>query len=336
MSPRKLFTALVAATALATAILVSPASARVHAAACTPLSNVEAIVDDSGSMAATDSNVLRGQAVKLIITKQAQSQPGFTFGAVSFGDPDVHTLFAPGAVGSNKTNMINSLASLNADDGGTNYGLGFNQAAADNPNRQANIFMTDGENFGDPVPLPQPPTYVIGFGDSNATPDNVAALQNIASSTGGQYYPQTSSAKLVSVVNGILAQITCQSQPQTFNHTFTKVGQSFNRAVTIGGKTKSADFVVSYPTKDDLFSFSASLFVHGKKVAASTAKRHRHKVKKLKVTIVRSETFFTAHVRGLKRGKLKFRIKAKKLGLSLDPANPAGAVTTQFTPSRKH
>jgi hypothetical protein len=103
--------------------------------------------------------------------------------------------------------------------------------------------------------------------------------------------------------------------------------------VTIGAKTKSADFVVSYPTKDDLFSFAASLFVHGKKVAASTARKH--KVKKLKVTIVRSETFFTVHVRGLKRGKLKFKIRAKKLGTSLDPTNPAGAVTTQFTPSRK-
>src|ERR1044072_6844471 len=120
MSPRKLFTALVAATALATAILVSPTSARVHAAACTPLSNVEAIVDDSGSMAATDSNVLRGQAVKLIITKQAQSQPTFTFGAVSLGDPDVHTLFAPGAVGSNPTAMIYSLASLDLEVDGTN------------------------------------------------------------------------------------------------------------------------------------------------------------------------------------------------------------------------
>lgn len=330
---RKFFPALIGAMALVTAILVTPASARVHAAACTPISNVEAIIDDSGSMSGTDSNVLRGQAVKLIITKQAQSQPNFTFGAVSFGDPDVHTLFPPGAVGSNQKAMIGSLSSLNADDGGTNYGIGFNQAASDNPSRQANIFMTDGENFGDPVPLPQPPTYVIGFGDSAASPDNVAALQNIATSTGGQYFPQTNSSKLVSVVNSILAQITCQSQPQTFNDTFTKVGQAKNHAVIIGGSTKSADLVVSYPTKDDQFSFAASLFVHGKKVAASAAKKR--KVKKLKVTIVRSETFFTVHIRGLKRGKLKFKIKAKKLGLSLDPSNPAGAVTTQFTPSRR-
>ena len=327
MHPKQLFCTLVAAAALVTAILVAPAQARVHAAACTPLKNVEAIIDDSGSMAATDSNVLRGQAVKLIINAAPAS---FTLGAVSFGDPDVHTLFPPGAVGTNAAAMKTSLSSLNADDGGTNYGLGFNQAAADNPNRQANIFMTDGENFGDPVPLPQPPTYVIGFGDSAAAPDNVAALQNLASATGGQYYPQTSSAKLVSVVNNILAQITCQSQPQAFNDTFTKVGQTTSHAVTIGRSTRSANFVVSYPTKDDLFSFSAALFVHGKKVAASTAK-----VKKLKVKIVRSETFFTVHVRGLKAGKLKFKLKAKKLGLSLDPANPAGAVTTQFTPSKK-
>ena len=333
MSFRKLFSALVGAMALVTAIVVAPASAKVHAAACTPLTNVEAIIDDSGSMSGTDPNVLRGQAVKLIITKQAQTQPSFTFGAVSFGDPDVHTLFGPAAVGANKAAMAGSLSSLNADDGGTNYGLGFNQAAADNPSRQANIFMTDGENFGDPVPMPQPPTYVIGFGDSATSPDNVAALQNVATSTGGQYFPQTSSAKLVSVVNSILAQITCQSQPQAFNDTFTKVGQAIGHAVTIGRSTHSADLVVSYPTKDDQFSFAASLFVHGKKVAASTARKH--KVKKLKVTIQRSETFFTVHVRGLKAGKLKFKIKAKKLGLSLDPNNPAGAVTTQFTPSKK-
>jgi hypothetical protein len=283
-------------------------------------------------MAVTDSNVLRGQAIKLIINAAPSS---FTFGAVSFGDPDVHTLFAPGAVGANKTAMINSLTSLQADDGGTNYGIGFNQAATDNPNRQANIFMTDGENFGDPVPLPQPPTYVIGFGDSAASPDNVAALQNIATSTGGQYFPQTNSSKLVSAVNSILAQITCQSQPQTFNKTFTKVGQSSTNAVQVGKSTHSANFVVSYPTADDAFSFHAALYVHGKKVAAAKVKKH-HKLKKLNVTIVKSETFFTARIRGLKAGRLKFTLKATKLGLTSDPTNPSGAVTTQFTPSKKH
>src|SRR3954471_1533287 len=329
---RPVFPALVGAAALATAILVAPAQARVHASACTALSNVEAIVDDSGSMSLTDQNVLRAQAVKLIIQRQAQNQPSFTLGGVSFGS-DAATLFAPAAVGSGKAAMVASLASIQADDGTTNYGAAFTRAGTDNPNRQANIFMTDGANNGDPIPLPQPPTYVIGFGDSASSPDNVAALQNVATSTGGQYFPQTSSAKLVSVVNSILAQITCQSQPQAFNDTFTKVGQAIGHAVTIGRSTHSADLVVSYPTKDDNFSFVASLFVHGKKVAASTAKKH--KVKKLKLTIQRSETFFTVHVRGLKAGKLKFKIKAKKLGLSLDPTNPAGAVTTQFTPSKK-
>jgi hypothetical protein len=335
MYPRQLVPALVGVTALATAVSAAPAGARLHAAACTPLSNVEAIVDDSGSMSITDPNVLRGQAIKLIVQREAQNNPKFTFGAVSFGDPDVHTLFAPSAVGANQAAMKASLASLMADDGGTNYGIGFNQAATDNPGRQANVFMTDGENFGDPVPLPQPRTYVIGFGDSAASPDNVTALQNLATATGGQYFPQTNSSGLVSVVNSILAQITCQSQPQNFNKIFTKVGQSFNKAVTVGGSTHSADFVVSYPTADDKFSFHASLFVHGKKVAASVAKKHK-KVKKLKVTIVKSETFFTAHVRGLKRGKLKFKLTARKLGLSIDPANPPGAVTVQFSPSKKH
>ncbi len=333
MSPRQVFPALIGATALATALLVAPAGAKVHAAACTPVNNVEAIIDDSGSMSFTDPNVLRGQAVKLIIQQQSQSQPSFNFGAVSFGDPDVHTLFAPAPVGANKANMIASLSSLNADDGATNYALGFNQAAADNPNRQANVFMTDGENLGDPVPLPQPPTYVIGFGDSGASPDNVTALQNLASSTGGKYYQQTTSGKLVSVVNGVLAELTCQTQPKSFDDTFTKVGQAKFHRVNIGRTIHSANFVISYPTKDDLFSFSAVLFRHGKRIAASTAKRH--KVKKLKLKRVQSETFLTVKVRGLRAGKLRFRIKARRLGLSTDPQNPAGAVTTQYTPSRR-
>ena len=81
------------------------------------------------------------------------------------------------------------------------------------------------------------------------------------------------------------------------------------------------------------FTFKAQLFQGRKQVAATTAKRH--KLRKLKLTITRSETFFTAHVRGLVRGKLKFTIRAKKLGVSADPNTPAGSVTTQFTPSRK-
>jgi VWA domain-containing protein len=335
MSIRHVLSVLAGAAALGTAAFVSSAGAAVHAAAgpCKAVSNVEAIVDDSGSMSVTDPNVLRGQAVKLIVQQEAQGQPSFVFGAVSFGDPDVHTLFAPAAVGPNSKAMLGSLGSLQADDGGTNYGLGFNHAAADNPNRQANIFMTDGENFGDPVPLPQPPTYVIGFGDSATSSDNVKALQDLATGTDGQYYPQTSSAKLVSVVNSILAQITCQTQPRTFNDVFKKPGQSISHSVNIGSTIHSASVVASYPTSGDQFTFKAQLFQGRKQVAATTAKRR--KLRKLKLTITRSETFFTAHVRGLVRGKLKFTIKAKKLGVSADPNTPAGSVTTQFTPSRK-
>jgi len=334
MSPRKPLAALVGASALAVAAFAAPAGAKVHAAACTPVSNVEAIVDDSGSMIVTDPNVLRAQAVKLIIQQQAQSQPSFTLGGVSFGD-GATTLFAPAAVGANKNTMIGSLSSVQGDDGTTNYGAAFTQAGTDNPNRQANIFMTDGGNNGDPIPFPQPRTYVIGFGTSAATPEDQAALQSLATTTGGQYYAETTSSKLVSVVNGILSQLTCQTAPKSFDDTFTKVGQAKNHTVTIPRSIHSANFVISYPTKDDLFSFSAALFVHGKKVAASTAKKRHHKIKKLKITKTQSETFLTVRVRGLKAGKLKFKIKAKKLGASFDPTNPAGAVTTQYTPSRK-
>lgn len=70
---------------LLTAAFASAASAAPSAtgsAACTPATNIEAIVDDSGSMEVTDPNRLRVQAMDLLIQTLPQST---TLGAVEFG-----------------------------------------------------------------------------------------------------------------------------------------------------------------------------------------------------------------------------------------------------------
>src|SRR6058998_265787 len=92
--------ALVAAAT--TAAYAAPASQ----AACTRAKNVQAIIDDSGSMAITDSNRLRVQAMDLLINaldSQAilgADEFGGDFSGGS-GPPAADTVFPAEAVGAN-------------------------------------------------------------------------------------------------------------------------------------------------------------------------------------------------------------------------------------------
>ena len=70
----------------AAAVAVVPSSvastARAHATRCVRASNIEAIIDDSGSMIATDQDKLRVKGLKLLINTL---NPGTFLGAVEFG-----------------------------------------------------------------------------------------------------------------------------------------------------------------------------------------------------------------------------------------------------------
>src|SRR6201999_22179 len=74
------------ATGLAAGALAAPSGASAPranaAAACTQATNIEAIIDDSGSMAVTDPNRLRVQAMDLLVKTLPTST---TLGAGAFG-----------------------------------------------------------------------------------------------------------------------------------------------------------------------------------------------------------------------------------------------------------
>src|SRR2546423_4851762 len=102
-----------AAAAIVAAIAIPNGGAatatRAHASAgCTPATNIEAIIDDSGSMAGTDSNTLRVKGLKLLIKTLSS---GTLLGAVEFGGsffsstPSADTVFAPQPVGANAAAM---------------------------------------------------------------------------------------------------------------------------------------------------------------------------------------------------------------------------------------
>src|SRR6478672_3425003 len=200
-------------------------------AACTPASNVEAIVDDSISMEFTDANRLRVQAMDLLIDTLGK---GTTLGAVEFGSegfetPAADTVFPPQPVGPNGNAMRTALdQKIHADNGATDYNAAFAQSDADNPGANARIFLTDGGHdvgtYNEGHLLHGVPTYVIGFGGISAGEDQ-ARLQKIAGDTGGQYFPLKDSAQLQSVMNTIEAALTCQTPPRQFTDLLAK-GQS--------------------------------------------------------------------------------------------------------------
>jgi hypothetical protein len=324
--------------ALAAAAIAAPSSGanapRVGVAAgCTPATNIEAIIDDSGSMAGTDANRLRVQAMDLLINALS---PGTTLGAVEFGGnffegegtPAADAVFNPEPVGANAAAMKSALdTKIHADNGGTDYNTAFNTARAANPGAQDRIFLTDGgHDIGtyanthlNPTP-PQTPTYVVGFSAGVGTSEDQARLQQIANDTGGKFFPLADSSQLQAVMDEIEATLTCQTPPQKFTDVL-KAGASKVHTIPVGGKTKSLQIVLSWASPLDKFTLSGlTITSHGHVVARSA----RH-VKKIKIKTTASETFTILQVTGLTKGKLRFKVRAATIGSGL----PQVTLTTQ-------
>ena len=318
------------AVSVTAASLAAPGASPSAAAAggsCTPVSNIEAIIDDSGSMDGTDPSRLRVQAMDLLINALDSST---TLGATEFGDT-ADVVFAPSPVGSNAAAMKNALDTLiAADNGSTDYNLAFDTARAANPGAQARIFLTDGgHNAGDytnehlnPTP-PQTPTYVVGFSTGLSDPEDQARLQQIASDTGGKYFPLADSSSLQSVMNQIETQLTCQSAPKTFTDNL-KPGKSKQHTVRISKKSKQAQLALTWASPLDSFKITGLKITQGRNVVAARGVRH------LKVKITKGSTYLLVKVSKLVAGKLHFTVKAAKVGSGA----PKVTLTTQVSQSK--
>jgi hypothetical protein len=313
-----LFLAGVIAAAVSVPSGARTAPAHISAGSCTPATNIEAIIDDSGSMAVTDPSTLRVKALKLLINTLGANT---TLGAIEFGGnfftsstPSADTVFPPEAVGPNAPGMGAALeAKIVADNGGTDYNSAFVQSDADNPGAQARIFLTDGGHdigtYNNGHLTHKVPTYVIGFSSGVADPEAQQRLQAIASDTGGQFFPQTDSSQLQSVMNTIGAALTCETPPQSFTD-LLKQGAGKSHSVAIGSNTKTLQIALTWASPLDKFSIShLRLVKHGRTIA-----RAARRVRKLKVTTVTSPTFTVLKVSGLTKGKLSFKVAATTIG----------------------
>ena len=311
---RQTFAAVFAAATLVAFYVVAPGTAA--AASCVPANNIEAIIDDSGSMSSSDPDSNRAEAIKILISKSGNAKK--TLGAVEFGtegystppEPGATTLFAPQVVGPAEAAMKAALdAGLKADHGATDYNVAFALAATDNPTAAARIFITDGgHNNGDYMNghAGGPPTYVLGMGigAASATNKDAARLQQIANETGGVYYPNVDSGNVNATINQVDAAINCQAISKTFTDQFKKVGQAKVKSLPISASSKSVDLVFSWKSPLDLFTIS-NISLKPKKGASITVSKKRLKIKRSA-----GKTYLNVHVGGLKKGKLKFKLKA--------------------------
>jgi hypothetical protein len=296
------------------------AAPQASASACSSAKDIEAIVDDSGSMEVTDPNRLRVQGMNLLIDDLA---PNTLLGAVEFGSgfeslgiPAANTIFAPGAVGANAAAMRSALdTAIHADNGATDYNAAFAKSDADNPGADARVFLTDGGHdigtYNESHLVHRVPTYVIGFGIGIAPGPDQARLKKIAGDTGGKYFPVQDASQLQAAMNSIGAALTCQTPPRQFTDTLAK-GQSTLHSITVGAATKTLQITLTWASPLDKFKLSGLRLV-GKNGLIAVASRSRPPGK-LKVTKTASSTFTIVKVSKLRKGTLRFKVRAATIG----------------------
>lgn len=306
-------------TAIVALAAAPAASQAANTPNCVPATNIQAIIDDSGSMSGEDPNKFRTALLDAFANLSQNN--GTILGGIEFGtSPNV--LFAPGTIPGIIPAMQASFLQVDANNGGTDYQEAFASATALNGTADARIFLTDGAPDSYPTThlSPKVKTYVVGIGDFAASAGGNSVLTQIAAETGGPLpFLVQDSSQVQPVAAGISAAINCKTPPLTFTKTFTKAGEQVTYAFKPEGST--ADILISWNTSSSVLDPTqftvASGGKKGKKGSASLAtllKKGKAKVKRVRGTEKKGATFATVSLRGLKKGKkVKFKVKAATL-----------------------
>jgi hypothetical protein len=272
------------------------------AAKCVQSKNTEVVLDDSGSMAATDPGKLRTKLLDVYASIGANN--GKMLGGVEFGST-ADLLFSPAKIPGVIPAMDASFSMVNHDNGGTDYDAGFSLGNSSNRNATSRLFLTDGQASPPTQHLhPNIPTYVVGLGsDLTSDPGAQSLLQSIASQTKGKLFLVQDASQLQPVAGSITAAQDCGSV-LTIIRQFSTVGQQFK--LSFKAKKSSADILLTWPGAGPILDI---LGIGAGKASASSVAHAAVKTRKKKGT-----TFTTVHLKGLNRGqKVKFKIKATTL-----------------------
>ncbi len=265
---------------------------------CVPKTNIEGIIDDSGSMSGNDPSNYRADLMEAI----AFFNPDKTMGSVVFGT-GASNLFGPFLAGPNFAAIQSALNLVASGSGGTNYDAAFTQANGHNPSANARIFLSDGQPNSPPNSnlwkSPLIPAYVVGFGTAD-----FAVLNQIATETGGPApFSIINSSQLRTVGQIINARINCQTDPILVERQFGQQGQQKTIAFKPDGPT--SEILLSWPTVGNVFK---TLFGGGGKKASAAKKKQRAP----RVTSVRGTSYVALNLSRTGK-KVKFKVKATRL-----------------------
>jgi len=275
-----------------------------HASSCQKANNIEAIIDDSGSMDFTDPFKFRTTLLDAFAA--LQENQGKTLGGIEFGDT-ADVLFAPATIPGVVPAMDASFGQVNADNGSTDYNLAFATANSANPNADGRIFLSDGGHnvgtYNNGHLSPKIKTDTVGFGSVDTS-----LLDKIASDTGGKSFNLDDSSKVPAVAAKITADMACKPVPLVFTNTFTRPGQKFVNSFK--AKHKSADILDTWDNQASILDvIRVSQGGGGGKASASSLAHVSVKTRKKA-----GKGFVTVHIKGLKKGeKVRFTVKARQL-----------------------
>jgi hypothetical protein len=315
---------------------------------CVASKNIEAVIDDSGSMSGTDPGRLRERALEMILAKPRNE--GKVLGAEEFGDPDADVLIPPRPIlpAGDKQNA-KLLADLDrliqADNGGTDYNLAFGSLADANPGASARIFLTDGaHNAGEYRDLHRggPPTFVIGLSIGRKGPD-AERLQRIADETKGRYFPAATGATLPPILDAIDSRLNCDLSLDHYVEPAITDDEQQTEETDLDEDAYSADLSVSWDDPNDGFEIdeidllddsgssgeAAGAQSAATRVVARVSGRrikqafvtqgkgvNRHVIHagKLTLTGVRGRSYLALRVRGVHGAqKLRVKVRARKV-----------------------
>jgi hypothetical protein len=321
-----------------------PGVAEEVAAGCRAARNVEAVIDDSGSMGDTDSEELRRQAIELMLAKPRNA--GEVLGALEFGST-ANQIFAPTVITtsiSGNARLVKRLREeIDADNGGTNYNSGWAVLADENPGADARIFLTDGEhNEGEYLEGHRggPRTYVVGLGIGRV---GAAAkrLARIADETGGRYFPSVTEERLQSVMNRIDSELNCDIDLDTSVETVRASEVEDEIEVldeAISEEAESLDVTLSWDDEDDSFDIDEIEVLddgdveteYGARKLRQAVLASRGRARRVPgLTARRGRTYFTVRITGVAGDRV--RVKAKPTRIKGKRAR----IVTQLNESRR-
>lgn len=151
----------------------------------------------------------------------------------------------------------------------------------------------------------------LGIGPASPTDADATRLQQIATETGGKYFPSVNADKLQPTFNQISSAVSCLQTPRSFDsRLFTKKGQSSGATAGLGKKTKSVELALNWAQPTNKFSLS-SVQALGRRNKVLGSLTGKGKPKKLSFKRTEGTTYWSLSVKKPKgTKKLRFKVKA--------------------------